>query len=178
MVENVRSSFYNAFERFKLAFEIRYQDFDLAVGCCAPDLCDRLFEYARAEVGKVVAVYGSDNCVAEFHLLDSRSDSDGFSEIDGAGPAGLDVAVGASSGARVAEDHEGCCAAVPAFSDVRAGRFFADCIQTGALDLLANLKVVFAAGSFDFEPVRKLSFASWRTSFFYLGNQIFMFDSR
>jgi len=129
-------------------------------------------------VWQVVAIDGGDNCVCEFHLLDSRSDADGFSEIDSAGPAGLDVAVGAGAGACVAEDHEGCCAAVPAFSDVRAGCFFADGVQAGALDLLANLKVVFATGSFDLEPVGELPFASWRTSFFYLRNQRFMFYSR
>ena len=46
VVENVGSGFYNAFERFKLTFEIGDQDFDLAVGCCASDLGDHLFEYA------------------------------------------------------------------------------------------------------------------------------------
>ena len=46
VVENVGSGFDNAFERFKLTFEIGDQDFDLAVGCCASDLGDHLFEYA------------------------------------------------------------------------------------------------------------------------------------
>src|SRR5205085_6829559 len=74
--------------------------------------------------------------------------------------AGVDVAIAAGAGARVAQDLEGGCAAAPALGDVRAARLLADRVQRLSVDELPDVEVARVgarrANLHPFRPARPL----------------------
>jgi hypothetical protein len=65
-----------------------------------------------------------------------------------------DRAVGAVSGADVAEDHEGRGAVLPALADIRAVRFFADRMEVQIAHQVLQADVVLSTRRLHFEPGR------------------------
>jgi hypothetical protein len=129
-------------------------DLDLAARRLAADLADDADERVRALVGHVVAVDRRDHRVPEAHARDLAGDAGGFQRVVPGRLAGLDVAEAAAARARVAEDHEGGGAALPAVADVRAGRLLAHRVQVVVGDLRLELAVLRPAGHGDLEPLR------------------------
>src|SRR4051812_26860720 len=141
-------------QRHLEALEVGREDLDLAVGRLAADLADDPDERAGALVGQVVAVDARDDRVPEAHLGHAARDARGLERVVPRRLAGLDVAEPAAPGARVAEDHEGRGAALPALADVRARRLLADGVEVLVADEFGQLAVARAAGRRDLEPAR------------------------
>ena len=119
------------------------------------DRPDRRREVAGAAVGDVVAVDRGDDDVLELHLRRSLADAE---RLECVGRilrlAGVDVAVAAGAGARVAENLEGRRAAPPALGDVRAAGLLADGVQREAVQKLLDVEVAaVGARRADFHPL-------------------------
>ena len=108
-----------------VTLEVGYQDLDPASREPLSDLADALREDEGPAVGKVIAVYRSDDRVLKAHHLNGLGQTHRLLEVERRGPAGLDGTVGAGARADVAEDHEGGGPSVPALADVGAVGLFA-----------------------------------------------------
>jgi hypothetical protein len=111
---------------------------------------------AGAAVGDVVAVDGGDDHVLQTHLEGRLREAERLERVwRRVGLAGVDVAVAAGAGARVAEDLECRGAAPPALGDVGAARLLADRVELRAVDQLADVVVaVVRARRTDLHPLR------------------------
>ena len=113
-----------------------------ALGTFALQRADRRREVRRAAVRQVVAVDRRDDDVLEAHARGGLREPERLERVGRpVGLAGVDVAVPAGAGARVAEDLERRRAAPPALGDVRAAGLLADRVQAGAVDELADVVV-------------------------------------
>ena len=116
-----------------------------------------LREDGRAPVGKVVAVNGRDDAIAEAEALHGAGKARGFPGVDGRGLAAGYGAVTACAGADVAEDHEGGGLSLPALADVGASRLFADGVELRVVKQPPYAEVILAAGCADGQPLRQAS---------------------
>ena len=155
MVEDVRPSGKDGFERVPIAAKIRNQHFHLARRNAAANLCDRAGEEVRAAVGLVVAIDRGHDRVTQAHALDRLGHAQRLVLVGRAD--GLARGYGAeAAGARtdIAQDHEGGGAMLPAFAHVRATRTFAHGVQVERAHDALQVLIVFAAEEFYAEPFR------------------------
>ena len=143
VVEDLRPGGEHGAERFLLdAEEVGRQHLDARLGQLRLDRADRGREVAGAAVGHVVAVDGRDDDVLQLHLRSRLADTERLEWVGRVlGLAGVDVAVAAGAGARVAEDLERRGAATPALGDVRAARLLADRVQREPVQQLLDVEV-------------------------------------
>ncbi len=158
VVEHVGSLCDHLRERHLLTLEVGREDLDLAPRRLPAHLADDADERGRALVGKVVAVDGRYDRVAQAHPRDRARHARRLERVVPRRLAGLHVAEAAASRARVAEDHERGGSALPALAHVRAGGLLADGVQVLLADQLAQLAVALAPGRRDLEP-RRLALA-------------------
>ncbi len=102
--------------------------------------------------GKIVTVHRSDHHVLEPHALDSLGEASGLERIEsGGGPMG-DSAIGAVSGAHVAQDHERGGLVLPTLPDVRTAGFLAHGVEAELPHHPLEVRVAWTARRLDLEP--------------------------
>ena len=143
VVEDVGPRAEHRAERVLLdAEEVGREHLDRRVRQLRLERADRRRVVAGAPVGDVVAVDRRDDDVLELHLRRRLRDAERLERVGRRlGLAGVDVAVAAGAGARVAEDLERRRAASPALGDVRAARLLADRVQREPVHELLHVEV-------------------------------------
>ena len=129
------------------------QAFDTGVRAGFMHALDGLGPDGGATIRQVVAVNTGDDDMSQSHEGDGFCDTTGLVVVDFSGSARLDVAKATRSGAGVPQDHDGGRPAVPAFTHVWTGRFFADRVQSMRVHDLTESLIARAAGHPGSEPV-------------------------
>ena len=124
--------------------EIRNEDFNGNARNFLVDQTYDLREDRRASIVALIAIDGSDNGMLDTHLLNGTGYSGRFTGVGGERLSCCDAAEPAGTGADVAQNHECGGATIPALSHVRAGRAFANGVQTEAADKLLQVAIVSA----------------------------------
>ena len=139
VIEDVRLRVENGIQVGRPALQVGNEDLNAAMGTAVADRADGLRPDGGASVPELVAGDRGDHAVAEIHPGNRFGHPGGFSEINFAGPACLDRAEAAGTGADIAEDHDGGGAARPAFPHVRALGALTDRVQVIVVDEVAHL---------------------------------------
>ncbi len=154
VVEHVGSLSDHSGQRHLLAAEVGSEELDLALGRLTTDLPHERCPDSGAVVRQIISVDGGDDGVAQAHARDRSGHAGGLQRIVPRGLARLHVAEAAATGAGVAQDHEGRCAAFPALANVGAGRLLAHRVQTLIADQAGEIAVALATWSGHLEPRR------------------------
>jgi hypothetical protein len=138
------------------AEEVRREDLDRRLGQLRLQGADRRRVVPGAAIWDVVAVDGGDDDVLELHLRRRVGEAQRLERIRRMLRfPGMDVAVAAGPGARIAEDLERRGPAPPALRDVGAAGLLADRVQARAVDQLLDVEVTrVRARRADLHPLR------------------------
>ena len=154
VVQDVRTGFHHGPQRRLLAVEVGDQHLHAHRRAAVPESPDRLREDARAAVGQVVAGDRRHDDVLEAHRLDGLRDATWLVGVEPGRPARLDGAEPAGAGARVAEDHHGCRALVPALPEVGAAGLLADRVEVLGAHQAAQVAEAVASRDPGSKPLR------------------------
>lgn len=153
VVENVGFCVEDDVHELGFSTEVWDKNFDSGLWVLVADGADGCGPDGSTAVFEVIAGDGGDDGVFEAHFFDGLGDSGGFAEIEFCGAAGLDGAECAGAGANITEDHQGCSAAGPAFSHVRALSALADGVEVIRIYEGADFFVLWAVRKFCAEPI-------------------------
>ena len=106
--------------------KVRHQDLELCLRTAGADGTQTSGEVASPTIAQIVAIDRGDDDVTQPHALDGFSEQFRLSLVDRLRPAMGHIAERATSGADIAENHEGRGAMIEALAQVRALRLFAD----------------------------------------------------
>ena len=154
MIVHIRTGLADGFDRrTHLVAEVGCQDLDGRIRCLAAQSLDHLDELLRTAVRQIVAIDRGDDDMFQTQLRRCDSRMLRLQRIDHARHAGLDVTKCASACADIAQDHHRGVLLGPAFTDVRAGRFFANRIEVEVAHQLARFLEPLARGCLYADPV-------------------------
>src|SRR5262249_17351847 len=102
---------------------------------------------------EIIPIDRCDHHMRKTQAPDGSGDILRFVRIDTIGPAGCDVGECAGPGAHAAQDHHGRMLLLPAFADVRTGRFFAHGVEVERAHELAGCVIFRRSRSLDPDPV-------------------------
>ena len=105
-----------------------------------------------SQIGQIIAVYGSDYRMVEFHERDGLRYMNGFIVVQRMGTAGAGIAEFTTAGANVAANHECRCPFSPAFAHIGATPTAANGVQAVGVDYPFRFGVSFIGTDIDFQP--------------------------
>ena len=144
VVEDVGARRHDRPERLIGAVEVGDQDLHAHAGTGLAQGADGVGEDVGAAVGQVVTGDARHDHVLQAQAGERLGHAPRLVLVVPRGPPGLDGAEAAGAGARVAQDHDGGRALLPALADVGAVRLLADRVEAEPAEQLLQLVVVVA----------------------------------
>ncbi len=154
VVKNIRSGIEHEIDLIKVSLEVWHEHLNRAVRIFMLGRANGGGPDAGAAVGEVVAGDGGNHAMFESHFRDGISHAGRFPEVEFGGPAGLNRAEIAGTGADITQNHDRSGAARPAFPDVGALSALAYRMQLIFLHETPRRLIGGAGRQFGAEPVR------------------------
>ena len=154
MIVDLGACFEHGANGIDIPLKVRNEDLDRTARYGIVHLFDRLGEGPGPKIREVVAVDAGDHQMLQVHDLGGFRHTARLCRVVLGRAAMRHGAVGAVSGADIAQNHEGRGAMLPALANVGAVGLFADRIQLEFAHELLDPEVVTAARGFDLQPTR------------------------
>ena len=155
MVENIGARRDNRFERRPFAAKIGNEHFDPATRDAPANFFNGAGKNSGSTVGLVVAIHGSDDGIAQAHLLDGFGNAQRLVFLGRANRlARRDGAETAGARADVSQNHERGSAMIPALAHVGAAGALTDGVQVERAHDALQVLIVRPAKEFHAQPGR------------------------
>ena len=132
--ENLRSRFDYDLQIIEVALEIADKCFNGQVGAGIVNPVNRFGPDSGSAVGQVITINRGDDNMRQAGSGQCIGYPPGFIKVHLSRSSCLDVAEPTGSRAGITEDHDGCRASAPAFTDIRAGGLLANRVEAVGLD--------------------------------------------